>query len=551
MSLRKEEIGAIPEETVRVAKASFPKGNRYMRLRDELGTFFTDNEFADLFAQRGQPAETPWRLGLICLVQYLEELTDRQAADAVRARMDLKYLLGLELTDPGFDFSVLSEFRSRLIEHEAEHRLFPLLVARLSEQGYIKKRGVQRTDSTHVLAAVRLFHRAELLGETVRAALNEVATQNPDWLQQWVPADWFERYSRRVELWKLGIGKGEKDAFMEQVGRDGSQLLTALYRPETPAHLAHLPQVQLLRQIWVQQFFWEEGSLRLRNKDELPPSRLTIRSPSDPQAHFGQKRDLTWYGYKVHFSETCDPDLPHLITCVQTSDATTTDMQQTQQVHEEMQRRDLLPHTHLVDEGYVDAGALVESRQRYDIVLLGPVSRNNQWQAKAGQGSDRAGFSIDWQAKVATCPQGKQSVYWKERTDQHAHPNISIRFDRHTCQQCPARVHCTRSPDAPRLLTIRSQAEFLQLQETRQQQETSGFRATYAARSGIEGTHSQGVRALGLRKARYLGRAKTTLQHFLTAAAINLIRIDDFLSGAKREKTRISRFAALAPEKVA
>jgi transposase len=204
-----------------------------------------------------------------------------------------------------------------------------------------------------------------------------------------------------------------------------------------------------------------------------------------------------------------------------------------------------------VDEGYVDAGAIVESRQLYGIVLLGPISRNNQWQAKAGQGYDRSGFSIDWDAKEATCPQGKKSVYWRERTDQHGHPNISIRFDRHVCQHCLARPDCTRSPDAPRLLTIRSKEEFLQLQETRNQQETSEFRATYAARSGIEGTHSQAVRTLGLRKARYIGLEKTEVQHFLTAAAMNFIRMDDFLAGAKTEKTRTSRFAALAPEKVA
>jgi len=141
-----------------------------MRLRDTLLTIFEDHEFADLFPRRGQPAEAPWRLALVCLVQYMEELTDRQAADAVRSRMDSKYLLGFELTDPGFDFSVLSEFRTRLIEHQAEHRLFTLLVDKLSEQGYLKKRGSQRTDSTHVLAAVHRYHRVELLPETLRAA---------------------------------------------------------------------------------------------------------------------------------------------------------------------------------------------------------------------------------------------------------------------------------------------------------------------------------------------------------------------------------------------
>lgn len=150
-----------------------------MRLREIVGTIFDDSEFADLFSRRGKPAETPWRLALVCIIQYLEALTDRQAADAVRARVDVKYLLGLDVSDPGFDFTVLSEFRSRLVEHQAERRLFELLVAKLSEQGYIKKRGIQRTDSTHILAAVHRYHRVELLPETLRAALNETFHTGP------------------------------------------------------------------------------------------------------------------------------------------------------------------------------------------------------------------------------------------------------------------------------------------------------------------------------------------------------------------------------------
>lgn len=549
MSLKIREIGSVPEETARIARASFPKGNRYMRLREIVGTIFDDSEFADLFSRRGKPAETPWRLALVCIIQYLEALTDRQAADAVRARVDVKYLLGLDLSDPGFDFTVLSEFRSRLVEHQAERRLFELLVAKLSEQGYIKKRGIQRTDSTPILAAVHRYHRVELLPETLRAALNELATQDPEWLQQWVPVDWFKRYERRIEEWRLALSKGEQqEAFLEQVGRDGSQLLSALYQQETPPLLALLPQVQLLRQIWVQHFFWEEQQLRLRPKDQLPPAHLTVRSPYDPQAHFGNKRAFSWYGYKVHFTETCDPDLPHLITCVQTTDASATDMQQTQEVHEDLARRDLLPQTHVVDAGYVDAGAIVQSREQYEIELLGPVSKNNQWQAKAGKGYDQSGFALDFETKEATCPQGHKSVHWLERTDQHGHPNLLIRFDQKTCRECPYRSLCTRAQNKPRLLTIRSKEEFLQLQRTRKLQETAQFQATYAMRSGIEGTHSQGVRSLELRQSRYIGLEKTALQHLLTAAAINLLRIDDFLIGVKMEKTRISHFAALAPK---
>lgn len=549
MSLHLGKIGDVPEETARIAKACFPKGNRYIRLRDVLGTIFDDHQFADLFPRRGQPAEAPWRLALVCLAQYLEELTDRQAADAVRSRMDIKYLLGLELTDPGFDFSVLSEFRTRLVEHQEEHRLFTLLVEKLSEQGYLKKRGNQRTDSTHILAAVHRYHRVELLPETLRAALNEVALYAPEWLQQWVPVEWFKRYERRIEESRLAIKKEEQEPFLEQVGRDGSQLLSKLYQENALSTLAHLPQVQILRRIWVQQFFWEEGQLRLRNKDILPPAHLTFRSPYDPQAHIGRKGGFSWYGYKVHLTETCDADYPHLITCVQTTDATASDMNQTPLVHEELAQRNLLPQTHLVDAGYVDAGLLVESRESYGVDLLGPVSRNNQWQAKAGKGYDLSGFEVDFAAKEATCPQGHTSIDWKETRDQHGHPKLYIRFDEKTCRECPCRSLCTRAQEKPRRLSIRSQEEFLQLQRRRKQQDTEEFQVTYANRAGIEGTHSQGVRALGLRQSRYIGLQKVSLQHSLIAAAINLLRLDNFLTGKEMEKTRISHFAALAPRK--
>ena len=231
--------------------------------------------------------------------------------------------------------------------------------------------------------------------------------------------------------------------------------------------------------------------MRLRKKDMLPPAHLTVRSPYDPQAHFGSKRDFSCFGYKVHFTETCDPGLPHLITCVQTTDASETDMQQTQLVHEELARRELLPQTHIVDAGYVDAGAIVESREQYGIELVGPVSKNNQWQAKAGKGYDQSGCSVDFEIKEATCPQGQKSVQWLERTDQHGHPNLLIRFDLKTCRECPCRSLCTRAQNKPRLLTIRSQEEFLQLQRIRKLQGTEAFRTMYAMRSGIEGTHSE------------------------------------------------------------
>src|SRR5262245_43264876 len=165
MSLRSQVIGPVPEETARVARAAFPKGNLYLRIRDTLGTIYEDQLFAGLFPNCGQPAQAPWRLALICVFQFIENLSDRQAADAVRSRIDWKYVLGLELTDAGFDFSVLSEFRDRLLTGSAAELLLDKLLGRCRALGLLKARGQQRTDSTHVLAAIRILHRLALVAE--------------------------------------------------------------------------------------------------------------------------------------------------------------------------------------------------------------------------------------------------------------------------------------------------------------------------------------------------------------------------------------------------
>src|SRR5262252_1237518 len=237
MSLKPEAIGPVPEETARVAHAVCPHGNLYLRLRDELGTLFQDDLFADLFPTRGQPAEAPWRLALISILQFLEGLPDRQAAEAVRARIDWKYLLGLELTDSGFDFSVLSEFRDRLLAGEAAERLLEPLLVQCRAMGLLKARGQQRTDATHVLAAVRSLHRLELVAETLRAALNALATVAPAWLQGMAPLAWYERYAKRIEDSRLPKEPSKRDAYAQTVGEDGFQLLDALESPEAPATL--------------------------------------------------------------------------------------------------------------------------------------------------------------------------------------------------------------------------------------------------------------------------------------------------------------------------
>src|ERR687896_755103 len=215
--LKPSPIEAVPEGTSRIAKAAFRKGNPLLSLRDELGTIFADADFADLFPRLGQPGLPPWRLALITILQFRENLPDRQAAEAVRARIDWKYLLGLELADPGFDRSVLSEFRARLLEGGAEERLLEKLLERCQALGLLKARGRQRTDATHVLAAIRLLNRLELVGETLRAALNELATVAPDWLRAAAPRAWYERYALRVEDGRLPRAAAEREAYARTI----------------------------------------------------------------------------------------------------------------------------------------------------------------------------------------------------------------------------------------------------------------------------------------------------------------------------------------------
>ena len=306
MSLRPCETYSVPHETAGVARAIFPDGNLVMRINDELGLLFHDRDFADLFPIQGQPAEAPLRLALVTLLQFMEGLTDRQAAAAVRTRNDWKYLLCLELTDPGFDHTVLSEFRTRLLAHGAERRLFDAILTHAHERGWVKAGGRQRSDSTHVLGAMHGLSRIDVVTETLGHALNDLATLVPGWLRSQVPAEWVERYAVRPSEYRLPKGEAKRIAWAEQTGADGMTLLTALHANSAPPDLRTLPAVETLRQVWVQNFMVKEGRVVWRENNNAPPCGRYIGSPYDPDAGYAMKRETCWTGYKVHLTETCD-----------------------------------------------------------------------------------------------------------------------------------------------------------------------------------------------------------------------------------------------------
>lgn len=553
MSLKPTPIDAVPDRTAQVALAAFPKGNTYLRLRDELGAIFQDDDFADLFPRRGKPALAPWRLALVTVLQFRESLSDRQAAEALRARIDWKYLLGLELDDHGFDFSVLSEFRSRLINGTVSERLLETLLDRCKAMGLLKARGKQRTDATHVLASVRTMNRLELLAESLRAALNEVAGIAPEWLRAWAPAVWFERYDRRIEDSRLPHTEPQREAYARAVGADGFFLLDQLGNPGAPMKLRELPKVRVLHQLWERHFQRGQEPLDgaaahpivLRPLAALPPASEGIESPYDPEARYRSKRGTNWTGYAAHLTETCNDDSPNLIRQVTTTTASVHEANCTASIQQALVDKGLPPDEHFVDAGYVHAEVLVSGREDHGIRIIGPPRGDASWQNRTEGAFGVERFAIDWEQKQARCPEGRISAYWKEHPDSDRGPYVSVGFATSDCCACPVRAQCTRAVKQGRHLKLSTQSRVEALHTMREFIASEEGRRLYAKRAGIEGTISQGVRSFGLRRARYWGEAKAHLQHVATAAAMNLSRISDWLGSIPRAKTRKSRFARL------
>lgn len=547
MGLHSRDQHQIPESTVQAAKSAFVKGNVYIALRDDLDEIYADEDFEALYpSERGRPAYSPKNLALCLIIQYAEGLSDRQMADAVRGRIELKYLLGLEIGDPGFDHSVLHNFRQRLLAGGMEVHLLDLFLEAAKNKGLVRAHGRQRTDATHVAAAVRRLNRLEFVGESMRYALNELADIAPEWLAALSPSSWYARYGARFEQHRLPQSLAERQALGHTIGQDGMQLLNACDAADAPEAVRQATAVAVLRAIWLQQYKTEEGKVQWREEEECPPGELLIKSPYDVEARYSHKHaaDSDWVGYKVHVTEACDDDLPHLITNVETSQSTTPDMEMTAIIHAHLAEKGLLPQEHLLDAGYVSTRELVNS-QAADIDLVGPVQSDSSWQAREGEGYDISCFAIDWERHCVTCPQGHTSVLWSA-SHARGHPAYHVRFDLATCQACPSHSQCSRALHHGRSLKLLPREYHIARQTRRQEQATATFKRRYARRAGVEGTISQAVRRCQLRRTRYVGRVRTSLAHILTAIALNFIRLGAWLQDLPRAKTRCSRFASLA-----
>jgi transposase len=392
----------------------------------------------------------------------------------------------------------------------------------------------------------------------MRYVLNALAADEPDWLGRVLSdpaqAGWENRYGHRLDEGRLPRDKGERQALAEQMGRDGLVIWQAAWAGSASAapsisegdgvrkHVA----VEVLRQVWLQQFKMSGDRLVWRERDEIPPGAALICSPYDLEARVSQKRDTVWMGYKAHLTETCDPDQPRLITQVATSPSTVNDCEVVEAIHDRLHQRDLLPAEHLMDAGYVDSRVIVSARQTYHIEVVGPLPAPPDWQAKANQGFDLAHFQVDWDRQRVVCPQAQPSTKWSLTHDAHHHPIINVRFAPPLCRACPTHALCTTSPGA-RCLTLRPRLQHEALLAGRAYQTTAAFKHRYRSRAGIEGTFTQADRRSGLRRSRYLGLAKTHLQHLFTAIGLNLRRAFHWALGDPLAPTRVQPFVRLPP----
>ena len=554
-----------------------------VQIRDRLGQWLGDEEFASAFGDRGRPGWSPSRLALVTVLQRAEKLTDRLAADAVRMRIDWKYLMGLPLDDPGFDDSVLSEFRGKVADAGLEQVALDALLGRLAADGLVAGGGKQRTDSTHVVAAVAALNRLELAGESVRAVLEALAAAHPGWLEQRVcVSDFARRYGTPMTSWRPPASQAQRDKLAIAYARDGYALLEAVYDTTAPPWLRELPAIEVLRQVLVQNYTRTitagKEVIKRREKepdgDGLPPGHLRIASPYDTDARWGVKRDTFWLGYKLHVTETCDdpppcacrPEpaapqpaagdgapghgtgcasqvFPNLITHVATTDATVTDNQMTGDIHAGLAGKNLDPGRHYLDSGYLSAAVVVSALTTWGIALIGPLLADTSAQARAGNGYARAGFTIDYDHQTVTCPQGKTSVSWTPCTQRGQDAAVAT-FSVTDCGPCPARGLCTTSKKKRRQLTVLPRDLAEAQAAARTAETTAGFQADYARRAGVEGTMHQAT-SHGARRARYRGLPKTRLDHVYMACALNLIRLEAFWNGTPLDRRRTSHLARL------
>lgn len=579
--LKPTPLGPIPEETQRIGEQLLPAENLMRRMGDEYAEWVKDEDFANMYSNTGQPALSPTRLALVCVLQAMEHLSDRTTVAMVRTRIDWKYALHLPLNYKGFDASVLSEFRDRLVANKAESLVFDRILKHLKMAGLLKGRGLQRTDSLSIVGAVRELNRLELVMETMRLALEEVAQQDEPWLLANIEKSWLERYGEWTQAERVvketgPKAKAETERLLLQTGQDGFKFLCVIDKEETPSEIRLLGKVQILKQVWKEQYRLtaEKIVIEVVPQSTLPDGNTTsvideskeqemvkanielstpesrkeegitnmIDSPHDPQVRYSQKRGIETTGYKLQLTEVASESEPALITDIDVVSALFYDGAAISDIHQRLSEHELLPQTHLVDMAYVNGQTIVESQNR-GVELLGPIHLDTSLVARNDEGFSSEHFQIDFESKQAFCPNGQPAQKWVETVGENRRPVIQLQWGTEICALCPMRSKCTQGENRGR--TMKISRHYPIIAQRRKEQFTHEFHNRYRRRAGVEATLSHLVCCHGARQTPYCGLDKTRCYFLFLATAVNLIRTVTWQSGLRPKRNRVSKLHKL------
>lgn len=529
MCLKVQPPWQMPEGTRRIGQHLLEEKNTYRLIGDDLFAKLNEQDFVDLYPSDGQPGLSPVILAFVTVFQFLEKLPDRQAAESLRMRLDWKYALHLPLEYEGFNFSVLSEFRDRLIAGKAEGRVFEVLVAQIREMGLIKEHGKQRTDSLAMLSKVRWLSRLEEAVETLRLAVVALVKADRDWVAEILPPSWEDKYGERFVMQRY-TEKEWKD-YEANIGNDGQWLLKRIMDGGAPAGLQELSEVKLLQTVWAQQFRAEAGQMVFEELKKYD-GRTQIVTPHDPEAQYSRKRHVEWIGSKVQVTDTDDEGFPHIITDIMSTESNLTDYEVLPDIQDRLEQRQCKPGKHYVDAGYMSGSNLANSASM-QIDLIGPLASAVTAQDRIADGITQAQFAVDAQQKSVICPQGQRTTRFVQIKD-----GWRFMFPKQTCATCPVRSRCCTGKDGR---SIRISTHYELMQQARTRQKAEDFKQDYAQhRSGVEGSLSALVRGNGLRVGRYIGQRKRNLQTLFTGCAANLQRASRWLAGKRPQARRRS-----------
>jgi transposase len=521
MSVRRLEAQRSFYHTNYLCGELFGPANRYRLFREKIlpKLLTLRSQLEALYCEsNGRPAIDPVLLCGVTLLQFMEKVTDRRAAEQVVYHLGWKYALDLELPDEGFHPTVLVYFRDRLEEKKAERVIFDGVVDLLIELGLVKRRGKQRIDSTHILGYVKEMSRLECAVETVRLALEEwaelfVGGKRPEfWERLWA------LYVQSEVGWRLS--KAERDSRYRQCGQDIKELVE--WVDNNDPKLAEIESIKLLRRVFEEQFEVVEGAVQSRR---TRPSRA-VQNPHDPDAHYADKGTKQWIGYKVHVMESVDPEEPakmkaepgeHFITEILTTEAAQDEMAGlAESLKRQQEHHELKPEAVYADGGYVTESTLSQAETEA-MELLGPTRPDPH---KGPYNADA--FVVDVEKERAVCPQGKTSTQCSHIKDSYMGTEYYRLEWGSQCDGCPVQKQCTRAKSGRRMLVVGLRHDLVE--KRRKEMKQAEFSKSMYPRNGIEGTHSELVRGHGLRPTKYRGFNRVALSHYFMGAACNVKR---------------------------